>query len=126
MQCQCRGPSEDCDVKAERLRVDEALARGGSRGGRELREGQTERDTVLIRGLAKVGVCTLHKALHKAEGSSIALGNFRCRHFDTCFEQNCATCSGFRHMLFYSLGVFFFNIFRFACLLGWVSFWSVI
>lgn len=43
-------------MKAERLRVDQALTRGGGRGGRALCEGDTERDTVLIRGLTKVGV----------------------------------------------------------------------
>lgn len=56
-----QGPSEDCDVKEERLRVDEAMARAreGSRGGVVPggvgRVGGVEADTVLIRGLTKVG-----------------------------------------------------------------------
>lgn len=55
-----KGPSEDCDVKEERLRVDEAMARAreGSRGGVVPAgvggAGGVEADTVLIRGLTKV------------------------------------------------------------------------
>ena len=53
-----KGPSEDCDVKEERLRVDEAMARArdGYRGGGVGGAGGVEADTVLIRGLTKVGV----------------------------------------------------------------------
>lgn len=49
-------------MKAERLRVDQALTRDGGRGGQASCEGDTERDTVLIRGLTKVGVS------HRASG----------------------------------------------------------
>lgn len=48
-----KGPDEDCDVKAERLRVDEAMTRARREGnGRGARHDDT--NTVLIRGLTKV------------------------------------------------------------------------